>query len=308
MLAEPTEDQGVQSLPHAVVTQPRRAVLPWSIAALAIIVASAIGWRATRPPERPMMRFSAELGPDAIVGGRTTVAISPDGTRIVYPVRSGSSPIHLATRLMDQSKATVLPGTEEARDPFFSPNGQWIGFFAADKLKKISVQGGTAVTLCDIASAAGDRGASWGEDGAIIAALDLFHLFRVPEAGGAAARLPVKADDTGETAYRWPQILPGCEAVLASVGVVGAFEDATIAVVSLKNGDVKKVLTGGYYARYLPTGHLIYLHQGTLFAAPFDLRRMEIYGTPVRFSKTLPATASTEVGRSVSQTPEHWCT
>jgi serine/threonine-protein kinase len=142
------------------------------------------------------------------------------------------------------------------------------------------VQGGTALTLCENSAGSGDRGASWGEDGTIIAALDIFHLCRVPDAGGKQQMLPVKAEDTSEIAYRWPQILPGGGAVLATVGVVGGFEDATIAVVSLKTGEVKKILSGGYYGRYLPNGHLIYLHQDTLFAVPFDLRRMETRGTP----------------------------
>src|SRR5205823_131472 len=99
-----------------------------------------------------------------------------DGTRIVFSVRGANGRPQLATRLLDQSNATVLSGTDNATDPFFSPDGQWIGFFADAKMKKISVQGGSAVTLCGALIA---RGAAWGEDG-IFAALDGLHLSRVP--------------------------------------------------------------------------------------------------------------------------------
>ena len=92
-------------------------------------------WRATRPVEQPLLRFSADLGPDAVAGFRITAAISPDGTRIAYPARPpGASVNMLATRLMDQFKPSILPGTEGALDPFFSPDGQWIGFYAVGVL------------------------------------------------------------------------------------------------------------------------------------------------------------------------------
>jgi serine/threonine-protein kinase len=281
VLEEPAEEP---SSAPVVVTVPRwRSVLPWTTAGglvLALIVAFAALWRATRPPDRPMMRFSADLGSDAVAGRTITVAISPDGTRIVYPVRGASGTL-LATRLLDQSKATILSGTENAGDPFFSPNGQWIGFFADDKMKKMSVQGGAAVALCDNQSPSGNRGASWGEDGAIIASLDARQLFRVAEAGGKPQTLALKPEPTPQTNYRWPQILPGGNAVLISVGAGGAFEDAKVAVVSLKTGQVKDLVRGGYFGRYVPSGHLIYIHQGTLFGVPFDLKRMEIRGQPV---------------------------
>jgi serine/threonine-protein kinase len=277
MLGEPDEAAAPST------TAPRRhALLPWVIAgalALPALTASWIAWRATRLQDRPMMRFVAELGPDAVAGTMTTVAISPDSSRIVFPIRGPNGRIQLATRLMDQFKVTLLPGSEDGRDAFFSPDGRWIGFFTGDNMKKISVEGGAAVTLCEGVMTSGDRGASWGEDGTIIAALDVFHLFRIPEVGGKPEMLAVKAAAPFEISYRWPQILPGGEAVIVTMGLVGGFEDAAIAVVWLKTGEVKKVVTGGYFGRYLPSGHLIYLHQGTLFAVPFDTQRMQTRGT-----------------------------
>jgi serine/threonine-protein kinase len=264
--------------PAAAPPVPRRSWLPWIIA-IAVAIAGAAGWwRAMHPNERHTQRISADLGPDAVAGSRITVAISPDGTRIVFPVRSQGSH-QLATRLMNQSQAIVLAGTEDARDPFFKPDGQWIAFFAGGKLKKTSVQGGAAMTLCD--SGSGDRGGWWGEDGNIIATLDAQHLFRVPEAGGTSQMLRLKSATNERTAYRWPQILPGGEILLATAGTIGSFENADIVVISLKTGDVKTIARGGYFGRYLPSGHLIYIHQGTLFAMPFDPQRLETRGTPV---------------------------
>ena len=259
----------------------RNGVPVWA-AALPVVVALVLAggwWRAAQPVERPMVRFSADLGPDAVIGLRTTGVISPDGTRIAFPVRASGGSQFLATQLLSQSKATVLNGTENAFDAFFSPDSQWIGFFSGGKLKKISVQGGAAVTLCDAAPNA--RGAAWGEDGQIIGTLDGQQLSIVPEAGGTPQIL-AKPEDEGLRTYRYPQILPGGQNLIvtaagkASVG----YEDAEIRVFSLKTRKTKVVQRGGYFGRYLPSGHLVYLHQGTLFGVKFDASRLETRGQP----------------------------
>jgi Tol biopolymer transport system component len=260
--------------------------LPWVAAVVAAIAALALGWvawRATRPVDRPLMRFSADLGPEAVEGsGFFTAAISPDGARLAFVARGPSGRQQLATRLMDQPKATLLSGTENAAAPFFSPDGQWIGFFADGKMKKISVQGGAAVTLSD-SSAVGSRGASWGEDGSIIVTLGptpRTGLSRVPAAGGMPQAI-TKPGERGEASHRWPQILPGGQAVLFTGNTrAGDFDNASIEVLSLKSGQWKAVQRGGYFGRYLPSGHLVYLRQGTLFAVGFDLDRLEVRGTP----------------------------
>jgi len=126
--------------------------------------------RENQSPVLPLMRMNVDLGPDALAGTNTTVVISRDGRRLVFPVRGADGKQQLATRLMDEAQTAVLPGTENAFDPFFSPDGEWVGFFAEGKLKKISVHGGVPVALC---ASRNPRGASWGEDHNIIAALDL---------------------------------------------------------------------------------------------------------------------------------------
>jgi eukaryotic-like serine/threonine-protein kinase len=237
-------------------------------------------WQTTRSVDHPLLRFSVDLGPDALSRTRMSAAISPDGRRIVFPVRSGSGRGQLATRLLDQSNATVLPSTEGGRDPFFKPDGQWIGFFADNKLKKISMQGGAVITLCDLTANNGDRGASWGDDDMIIATLDAHHLFRVPAGGGKPELLRTMPQQTGQIDYRWPQVLPRSETAIVTAGIVGDFDNAGIAAVSLKTGNVRIVAQGGYFGRYLDSGHLIYIHEGTLFGVPFDSKRLETRGTP----------------------------
>ena len=264
-------------------------------AAFAVVAAAALWawWRAPAPGESPFMRFNVDLGPNALPGPRITAAISPDGTRLAYMARGPKGVAQLATRRLDQENATALAGTDNATDPFFSPDSQWIGFFADQKMKKVSVQGGAAVTLCDALDA---RGASWGADGNIIftPVSSTAGLSLVSEAGGAARIITKPAQ--GEFSHRWPQILPGGDSVLfTSTPTVGNYEDGIIEVLSLKTGRWKQVQTGGYFGRYLDTssgaGHLVYIHQHTMFGAPFDLKRMEVKGTPVPLAEELASSA-----------------
>jgi Tol biopolymer transport system component len=256
--------------------------LPWAVAAgMAIIaVALAIGWwRATRPVDRPLMRWDVDLGPDVSLGsarGADTI-LSPDGSRLVY-VSQG----RLFTRRLNQPNATELAGTQGAYAPFFSPDGQWVAFFAQSKMQKISVDGGLAITLCDVNTA---EGGSWGEDGNIIAVLSGAGsvLSRIPAAGGAPTPLTQLAQ--GEVTHRWPQILPGGKAVLFTSSTSGAaFDGANIEVVSLADHQRKTLQRGGTSGRYLPAsngiGHLVYINKGTLFAVPFDPENLEVLGTP----------------------------
>jgi serine/threonine-protein kinase len=187
---------------------------------------------------------------------------------------------HIYVRHLDQLQASPLAGTEDAASPFFSPDGQWIAFFANFKLKKISVTGGAAVTLCDVPAG---RGGTWADDGTIIyspANTPGVSLMRVSAAGGKPDRLTTL--EQGEVTQRFPQILPGGKAVLfMSHSHTGGYEDANLVVQPLPSGPRKVIVRGGYNGRYVSSGHLLYLHGGTLFAAPFDLDRLELAGQPV---------------------------
>jgi len=138
------------------------------------------------------------------------------------------------------------------------------------------VDGGSAITLCDASAPSG----SWGEDGNIIAALgSTSGLSRIPSAGGPPT--PVTDLQNGEQTHRWPQILPGGKAVLFTAHTaLAGFDTANIEVMSLVDHRRKTLVRGGTFGRYLPSGHLVYVNRGTLFAVPFDVNRLEVHGTP----------------------------
>jgi serine/threonine-protein kinase len=259
---------------------PSRPRLGWIAAFLAAFVAIALaGWyRAARPveqPLKPLVRLDVDLGPDVSLSAPygTAAILSPDGTRLVY-VSQGK----LFTRRLDQPTSAELAGTEGGYGPFFSPDGKWVAFFAKGKLKKISVEGGSAVDLCSVSNL---LGGAWGEDGNIITTVQSpFTLLRIPSAGGEP--VPVTELAPGEFTHRWPQILPGGKAVLFTAAhTLNAFDGANIEVMSLSDHRRKTLIRGGTFGRYVPSGHLVYINGGTLFAVPFDLARLEARGTPV---------------------------
>jgi serine/threonine-protein kinase len=255
----------------------RRFPWPAIAAALTIALARALWapWRTSRTSDhapQPVLKLPVDLGSDVVLGSLygADVVLSPDGSRIVYCSRS-----RLFTRRLDQSNATELAGTEGGFSPFFSPDGKWIGFFTPTELKRVSLQGGRAVKLCDFPYG---KGGSWVDD-YIVAGKLSSGLYRVPSAGGTPSALTELAP--GEIHHRWSQVLPGGKAVLFTAyrtgGGTGA---ASVEVISLGDRRRKTVQPGGTFGRYLPSGHLVYLDHGTLFAARFDLDRLEIRGTP----------------------------
>jgi Tol biopolymer transport system component len=299
-LAAPATEMG--AIP-AAAARSWRGRLPWaatSVCAL-IAIAFAVGYVLRAPKLQQPIQLTAEIGADAslVTGGGSSVVLAPDGSRLAL-IAAGSDQIsRIYIRPLDQLKATALTGTENARDPFFSPDGQWIGFFAKGKLKKISTQGEGEVTLCD---AIDDRGGSWGEDGTIVFnPANLVALSKVPSAGGTCEPLTTLDKQAGETTHRWPQILPGDKAVLfTSSTIAGSYENANIMVYSMSSGTKTTVLRGGYYARYLPSGDLVYMHEGTLFAVPFDLNRLAVTGQPAPILEGVSATPNANGGAEFS--------
>jgi serine/threonine-protein kinase len=268
-----------------------RRIVPWAVAgvlATALAIMAWGWWRASRPVDQPLVRLDADLGAeislppmDSNSPTMSSVSISPDGTRLAYVASVSGSPPKLFTRRLDQPKATELPGTEGARFSFFSPDGQWLGFAALERLSKISVDGGAVVPLVDIVA----LGASWGDDGSIV----LDHLagsglLRIPSSGGAPT--PLTEIKSGELAHAFPEILPGGKAALFTVsrGALGV-DQASVEVVSLPDRRRKTLLRGGVSPHYATApdgaGYLLYSNRGTLFAIPFDLKRLETRGTAV---------------------------
>jgi Tol biopolymer transport system component/tRNA A-37 threonylcarbamoyl transferase component Bud32 len=266
----------------------RRRAWPWVLlgtlgagAGLAIFV--------TRPvrtsPSLASIRVSVDLGADAslvtgLYGQGVAAILSPDGRTLAFVGRAGQGKSLLYVRSLEQLRAVPLPGTEGALNPFFSPDGQWIAFFADGKLKKILATGAGPLTLCN---ASDNRGGAWAEDGTIIFSPKRAgtSLWTVSDAGGTPTSMT--SLDAGEVTQRWPQVLPGRKGILyTSHNNPNGFDDANVVVQPLPRGARKVLVRGAYDGRYIPTGHLIYVHDSTLFAVPFDLNHLEVTGPAIR--------------------------
>jgi serine/threonine-protein kinase len=273
---------------------------------LAFSVAGLLAWAVTAlviwsirpaPPPQPVSRFTITLPAGDRLAALTNpaVAISPDGSRLVYAaIRGGAQQLYV--RDIGALEAKPLSGTESGSAPFFSPDGQWVGFYAGGSLKKISITGGAPVTLC-LATGGFVVGAAWGTDGTIVFHyLNVGGLWQVADAGGMPKQLTTPDSKKGELIHRWPQVLPGGKAVLFAASATNSnFNGAQVAVGVLGSGERRDLGWGGSRPAYAASGqqtllslgvggqggHLVYAQGGTLMAAPFDPRRLAVGGTPV---------------------------
>jgi serine/threonine-protein kinase len=215
---------------------------------------------------------------------RTAMAMSPDGRYVVFnATRDGKRELYL--RPLDRLEATRIPGTEGSDSPFFSPDGQWVGFWQGDlraeaigELKKVPVSGGPAVTLCKTPPL---YGASWGSTHTIVFAHAAGGLWRVSADGGAPQALTRLDTGKGEYSHRLPHLLPeGNDVIFTIQKALNRWDDAHVAVRSLVTGEQRVLIEGAADARYVRTGHLVYARMGTLMAVPFDVTRLEVAGGP----------------------------
>jgi serine/threonine protein kinase/Tol biopolymer transport system component len=271
VLAEPETPE--PPAPAAVHARPGwRQPLPWAAAALLAIIGPIVGWHLRRPPTPSVTRFAISVPPShrlaSVAAG--PVALSPDGTRLAYSAE-GAGKTQLFLRALDQLEARPLPGTEGGRAPFFSPDGNWVGFFAGDgTLQKVSVKGGTLVTICEPLAVEDQPGASWGADDTVVFSPGgpSMGLWRVSAAGGTPEELGPG---------RWPQVLPDGKSVLSTIWDEDGLRPA---VLSLESGESRMLDRGRAGARYVPSGHLVYGESGSLMAIRFDLAQLELRGSP----------------------------
>jgi serine/threonine-protein kinase len=262
---------------------PSRSVLPWLVAAVMAVVAAGASWMAWRPraevartPARVAITLPATT--TMFLGRGSSVAISPDGQRIAFTA-TAEQRTQLYVRSLDRMEITPLPGTNGATNPFFSPDGQWVGFTADGKLKKVNLQGRTVVTVTD---APNIRGETWGPDDTIFFTPNNgAGLSRVSANGGNAE--PFTQRNEGELSHRWPQVLPGGKAILFTIWNDTGFEGSRIAVQRFDNAERRVLVQGGGYGRIVEVdagrAYLVYAQSDGLFAAPFDLDRLELTGT-----------------------------
>ncbi len=280
------KDAGSQAGAAIAVTTHRknRERVAWTIAAVAAVVAlaaTALAWRATRAtaPLR-VMRFTV---PSVFTPRRTDVygllAISPDGSEIVYAAQDKAT-TRLFRRAIDRPDPVPIDGTEGGKTPFFSPDGKWVGFFAHHKLMKVALSGGQPITIC---TATEPRGAVWADDDTIVFCPFYYGgIERVSASGGTPRAVSTVNRASGERSHRWPQLLPGGKVVIYSVGYGGNWDDAKIVAQQLDSSERKVLISGGCDARYVPTGHLVYVRGTSVYAVPFDAKKLEVSGQPVQ--------------------------
>ena len=247
----------------------------------AAAIAALAAWSLTRPAPVQLARFAIPLADDQRFdrGTRPLVAISPDGTRVVYAANDA-----LWLRSVDELQAVAIAGTENARGPFFSHDSQSIGFWADGQLRRLPVSGGAPVTITDAAPpelqivSLEIDGASWGADNMIVYGHGA-GIVRVSAAGGTGE--VVLAIEEPE-AVHGPQMLPGGEWVLYTLRSdgPGTWNTADVVAQSLTTGE-RRVLVGGRDGRYVSTGHLVYALDNTIFAVPLDTSPPEVTGGPV---------------------------
>jgi serine/threonine-protein kinase len=286
------EIQEALATPHAgvaeVVAVRRPAV--WPIVTSGIVcalVGAGLTWWLVRPNHRvePVIRFPVTPPPPAALFLDTFVSdmdVSPDGTLIAFSGRQKGDDPHIFLRQLDQDHAIVLPGTAEGRGPAFSADGQWISFQFRGDIRKVPVSGGPAETVCTECSS-GYRGGAWLRDGSFV----------YSQSGGQSGlrvrrpntqtneRLIAVDGDANERAHAFPRILPGDRGILYAVDELSG--GVHVSVLDLRSKTTKVLVHGGSSPQYSPSGHLLYAAKGTLYAAGFDLDRLEVTapGRPV---------------------------
>jgi Tol biopolymer transport system component len=237
---------------------------------------------------RPVRRYQLDVVPGLPIqntGVSHHLAVSPDGSRLVYAVGEVSG-TELYLHELDQFEARLMPGTAGAQHPFFSPDGEWVAFYSDTtdaKLKRASVRGGPPQILTDIGYSSGG---SWVTDDAIIYGTGSVgsgrNLYSIAPTGGTPDLLVEPEPGSGHSR---PEVLPGGNAVLLVIrpgeGGGGPASNGGIAVLSLETGELRNLIRGGYAPHYAPTGHIVFAREGALWAVPFDTEQLQTVGKEV---------------------------
>lgn len=280
--------------PGQVSRSPKRPFVPAAVTLVSIVAAATATWMLTRPaPTPPEVRhvFIDTSPADGLRGPApvertmglnrprfTAIALSPDGTTLVFSGVQGERQ-QLYRRRLDEDVAVPMAGTEDAEGPFFSPDGQWVGYWARNTLWKVPADGGSPVEL--LKTTWGNSSSSWSHRGTI--AYDNLSegpgLSLTPDSGGEPVVVLASGSVTGEFNYALPRFLPDGETLLFTVKKGGRL-DGSIAALSTSTGVRTMLVEDAMDARYVPTGHLLYARLGRIWAVPFDLVSLTITGKP----------------------------
>jgi Tol biopolymer transport system component len=289
---EPTkEDKAIASevkrqhhtIPLKISNNKWRQVIPWILVGF-LSIASVIFWVTQKNDLNqplPIHKFTFNLPQSETIGidsRGSAVAISPDGTKLVYVSSRGDTSI-LYLHNMDEFEVEPIAGTEGASSPFFSPDSKWVAFFANGNLNKVSILGGAPQILCE--ARFGDEG-SWGQDNNIVFSnTNNIGLMRISSLGGTPEQITNSIKFTNgerELSHSGPQVLPGGKTILFTARLNS--ENMRIVAYSPETGKRRNIIEPGCYARYIQTGHLVYAWKGNLLAVPFNVKKMELMGQP----------------------------
>ena len=274
-----------------------RELIAWSAAGLFLLAALVLGWLYFRRPAvvEPTISFVVALPKDAVEV--TTPVISPDGRTLVF-VATSSGKRSLYLRSFASLEAQPLPGTDDARSPFWSPDSRFIGFFTNNKLKKIEASGGPVQTLCDAHSA---YGGTWNAEGVILISLDTKGINRVPAGGGTPTPILRLDESRKELAQAWPFFLPDGKHFLYQ-SWSGRSDDSSIFVAALDGSDRKLLLKADSSPVYAAPGYLLFSRGTVLTGQSFDARTLKLSGEPFPVTEQIGVNYSNSYSNvSVSQ-------
>jgi serine/threonine-protein kinase len=275
----------------ATATTTRRTGPSWAIAVPltlgGLVAGLAIGWAVSRGQAvaEPVAHLQMGVAPaDQLVGSiasvrpaRTALSLTPDGRTVVFAGAKGRA-TQLYARPLDRPAATPIPGTEGATGPFLSPDGASVGFWSGTTLKKVALAGGLAATIADLPSSR-NWGGSWGDDGTILFT-GREGIWAIPSMGGTPTSVTTADVATGER-HILPRALPGGRAILYTSVNTAGWNTANIVLLAAGSREPRVLAQGGVDARYVGTGHILYMKSGTLMAVPFDLESLQVTGTAV---------------------------
>ncbi len=256
------------------------SVFPWVIILL-LTAALVTTWLMLRAPsaEQIITKFSLDIGEDKVldINSYPALTISHSGTLIVFKANN-----KFYLRKMSSMESTPIEGIENGSSPFFSTDDKWLIFFRNAKLEKISLSGGTPITLAD---APDNRGGTSSNKGMIVfSPFAVSELKMVSQDGGTAKSITTIDTIQNERTHRWPSFMPDGRHVLFTVGLISSpdyYENARIDVVDIETGERKTVFRGASNAKYVSTGHLLFSRSGVLYIVPFDPDKLEVTGQPL---------------------------
>jgi Tol biopolymer transport system component/tRNA A-37 threonylcarbamoyl transferase component Bud32 len=263
-----------------VAARSRRKLLRWAVLAAAAVVGGLLGFYAKRPAPERVLHVAINLPEGNSVVEPIGSVISPDGQRVVMPLADAKGKSRLWVRTLSTDAAQPLDGTEGAVVPIWSPDSQFVGFFAQDgKLRKIPATGGQQETICEVWTV---YGASWSRNGTIVYSGGVKGLFMVDAAGGSPVQVPVSKKTV--FAYRWPSFLPDGRHFLVTSNV----SPSGIYIASIDGGELQPLLPGeSSPAQYAAPGYVLFLHGDSVMAQPFDARTLRISGSAERVAESV---------------------